>query len=859
MVPESGDGGFDETRSFRVLSPGTVISHYEIIEKIGAGGMGVVYKVLDTKLKRHVALKFLPPHLTQDREAKERFAHEAQAASRLEHHNICNIHEIDETEDGRMFISMACYEGETVKQKMERGLLDISETIDIAIQSAQGLAMAHEKGIIHRDIKPENIIITSDGTVKIMDFGLAKLAGQIGLTVAGTTVGTVAYMSPEQVRGEAIDHRTDIWSLGVMLYEMLTGRLPFKGDHAQAVIYSILNEEPQPVTSLRNDVPIELERIEEKAAAKPPGSRYQSVGALVADLRKVEQDLGFHALRGCDPNTKCRPSIAVLPFANLSPDPEQKYFCDGMAEEIMNALAHVDGLRVVARTSAFSFRGKEVDIRRIGNALCVETLLEGSVRKAGNTLRITAQLINVADGYHLWSERYDRELKDVFAIQDEIAQSIVRALKIELNGRVKRVMGARPTENLDAYQAYLRGLDYTGRPDYSEEDFRLAVQMFERAVELDPGFALAYADLSRAHSALYFHGHDRTEARKSEAKKAVDRALELQAELPDAHLALGYYHYWCHDEYEQALEEFSIAERDLPNDARVLAVVAAILKRQSRFEDTIEHYKKAFELSPRDAGLPHEIGCAYMTMRRYAEAERYYNYSISLAPDQVYGYICKVWNCWLWRGDAEGARAVLEAMPRKVGHAISRRPAAAYYERFRHRLFTRDYEAALEVLTDVPVAFDEGQWWFIPKALLEAHTCHLMGRPERAHVLFRAALDLLGEELRDRPDDYRVHGSLGIVHAGLGQKDDAIREGKLAVKLVPVSKNAVIGPFRVEDLAIIYTLLGEYDAAIDQIEYLLSIPCWMSVSLLCVDPRWDPLRDHPRFQRLLEHGGQADS
>jgi serine/threonine protein kinase len=382
MISEHNDDSLDKTRSFSVLSPGTVISHYKIIEKIGAGGMGVVYKVFDTKLKRYVALKFLPPHLTQDREAKDRFAHEAQAASCLDHHNICNIHEIDETEDGRMFISMACYEGETVEQKMGRGQLDVGEAVDIAIQASLGLAVAHEKGIIHRDIKPANIIITGDGTVKIMDFGLAKLVGQIGLTETGTAVGTVTYMSPEQVRGEVIDRRTDIWALGVLLYEMLTGRLPFKGEHAQAVIYSILNEEPNPVTSLRDEVPIELEQIQKKAASKNPDARYQSAGSLLADLRKVEQELGFHALRGCDPNTKCQPSIAVLPFANLSPDPDQRYFCDGMAEEIMNALAHVDGLRVVARTSAFSFRGKELDIRKIGNALCVETLLEGSVRKA---------------------------------------------------------------------------------------------------------------------------------------------------------------------------------------------------------------------------------------------------------------------------------------------------------------------------------------------------------------------------------------------------------------------------------------------------------------------------------------------
>ncbi|MEE8573198.1 MAG: protein kinase [Gemmatimonadota bacterium] len=830
---------------------GKTISHYKILGKLGEGGMGVVYKAEDTRLGRTVALKLLPRELTLDPAAKERFAREAQAASGLDHPNICTIHEIDETEDGQMFMCLACYSGETVREKIERGQLELEEALDVATQIAEGLREAHIRGIVHRDIKPANIMVTPEGRVKIMDFGLAKLAGQPKLTRVGSTVGTVAYMSPEQARGMDVDHRTDIWSLGAVLYEMLTGKMPFTGGHDQSVIYSILNDEPEPVARLRPDVPAELVSIVDTALARIPGSRYCDAGAMLRDLKNLGSDSDPSAATVEIPRAKSQPSIAVLPFANMSTDPEQEYFCDGMAEEIINALVHVEGVRVVARVSAFAFKDRCEDIREIGKKLNVETLLEGSVRKAGNRLRITAQLVKVSDGYHLWSERYDREMEDVFAIQDEIARNIVDALEIELSGREEHALRVRTTQSIDAYQAYLRGLDYAGRPDYSEDDFRLAVQMFERAVDLDPDFALAYAELSKAHSALYFHGHDRSETSPSLAKAAVDRALELQPALPDAHLALGYYHYWCRQEFGRALAEFAIAERDLHDDARILAVVAAILKRQGKMEQTVEHYKRAFELSPRDASLPHEIGCAFMTMRDYAQAEGYYDRSIAMAPDQVLAYICKAWNYWLWKGDMAGARRTLEAIPHRVTTG-ARRHSVVVFEEFQLELLARNYQRALDALAPAEAAFDEGQWWFIPKSLVEAHTYRLMDDSAHARSKFESALAMLRTEAEKRPSDDRVHASMGIAYAGLGRKEDAISEGEQAVGLMPVSKNAVVGPYRVEDLAFIYALVGEQDKAVDLLESLLSIPSWSSAHMLRLDPRWDPLREHPGFKKLLE-------
>ncbi len=383
---------------------GQTISHYRILEKLGGGGMGVVYKAEDTKLKRTVALKFLPPDLTRDPEAKERFIHEAQAASALDHNNICNIHEIGETDDGQLFIAMACYEGETLKKKIEHEQLPMDKAIDIAIQIAQGLQEAHEHGIVHRDIKPANIIITNDGVAKILDFGLAKFAGQAKLTKTGSTVGTAAYMSPEQARGLDVDHRTDIWSLGVVLFEMLTGKLPFRGDHEAAMLYTIVHEEPAQVLEHRLDIPVGLALTVSRALQKEPKERYQSMRELFNDLKSVSTP-GIQL-------PKQEKSIVVLPFDNLSPDPDQEYFSDGLTEEIISDLSNVRALRVISRSSAMTFKGTKKKIPDIAREVNVQYVLEGSVRKAGNSLRITAQLLDAQKDAHLWAEKYSGTLME---------------------------------------------------------------------------------------------------------------------------------------------------------------------------------------------------------------------------------------------------------------------------------------------------------------------------------------------------------------------------------------------------------------------------------------------------------------
>jgi serine/threonine protein kinase/tetratricopeptide (TPR) repeat protein len=874
---------------------GQTISHYKILEKLGEGGMGIVYKAEDTKLKRTVALKFLPPELMRNPEAKERFLHEAQAAAALEHQNICNIYEIDETED-QTFIVMSCFEGQTLKEKIDSGSLKIDEALKIAIQAAEGLQAAHEKGIVHRDIKSANIMINEKGQVKIMDFGLAKLKGQAKITKEGSTLGTASYMSPEQVQGADVDHRTDSWSLGVVLYEMISGQLPFKGEYEPAVLYSIMNEEPEPLTALRTGVPIELDRIINKALSKDPSERYQHADDMVVDLRallNLSGTLKSKATTKVKPQKKImtitaailiillaasvgfllikqtqtpvpektsdkikiaqRKKIVILPFENLGP-PEDKYFAYGMTEEITSRLAAVSGLGVISRTSAVQYDRKGKTLTQIGQDLGVNYVLEGSIRWARGTggksrVRVTPQLIRVSDDTHLWSERYDRIIEDIFDVQSEIAKHVIHHLDITLLEPEERTLKARPTKNLEAYNAYLRGIEYIRRPTYTEEPLQLALHMFRRAVEIDPGFTLAYVELAKIHSEIYHHGYDRTKERISKAKAAVDRALQLQPDSPEIHLALGYYYYWCHKAYQQALEEFAFARKRLPNETSILEAVAFIQRRQGRFFEAADKLKIAIELSPQNAKFTLELGITYFTLRKYSQAELELDRSISLAPDQVVAYLYKAINYWTWKGDLGKARITLDRMPQK-------NEAHSKYIWYLQESFERNYPAALARLSSSSIDIINIIFVFIPKSQLAGYIHQYMKKADLARISFDSARIVLEKEMKKRPNDPRIHSSLGIVYAALGRKEDAIREGKHAVELYPVSKDAFAGIYRVEDLAHIYVLLGEYDIAIDKLEYLLSIPSWYSVPLLQLDPTYDPLRQHPKFQKLLEKYSQ---
>jgi serine/threonine-protein kinase len=584
--------------------------------------MGVVYKAEDTKLKRTVALKFLPPVFSFNQEAKKRFINEAQAASSLQHNNICNIHDIDETKDGQIFICMDCYEGETLKKKIEQGQIKTDEAIDIVVQVATGLQKAHEKGIIHRDIKPANIFITNDGVVKILDFGLAKLSGQTMMTKMGETVGTIAYMSPEQTRGELVDSRTDIWSLGVLLYEMITGELPFKSEYEQALIYSILNEEPKPVTSLRIDIPMKFAYIIKKALQKDLQKRFQGIGEFLSDLNAVKKN-------GESEAKEVLPSIAVLPFVNMSPDPEDEYFSDGITDDIIAQLSKISELKVISRTSVMQYKGISKNIRQIGQELDVGTVLEGSVRHAGNQVRIVAQLIDARNEGHIWADTYDKEMTQIFAVQSDVAQNIAVALKAKLSSGEKERIEKKQTENTEAYQLYLKGRFYWNKRQV--DDMRTAIEYFKKAIERDPDYALAYAGLASSYIVLSQHGIPQEEC-YAKAQSAATRALGIDSTLAEAYATLGVIVTFHDYDWKGAEKLFIRALEFEPGNPSVHQWYSLTLSFIGRSDEALSEIKRAQELDPLSLIINVNLGRVLYTMGQYDSAiEQYKN---TLALDQ---------------------------------------------------------------------------------------------------------------------------------------------------------------------------------------------------------------------------------
>lgn len=552
------------------LAAGQVITHYRLIEKLAEGGIGVVYKAEDIRLKRNVALKFLHARSLQDPQIRERFIREAQALALLDHPNICTVYEVDEVGDGpqwQTFIAMQYVGGTSLKEKIRQGPLPIPEALDLAIQIGQGLAQAHANGIIHRDIKPANIVLTEDKVPKIVDFGLAiigprpGLEEQLALTTEGKISGTLLYMSPEQLRGRKVDHRTDIWSLGAVLFEIVTGRLPFETTSTDVFIHSLLNESPPAITRLRPDIPIQLERIILRAMAKSPDDRYPNIEEMLSDLRAVAGD-SKKATPGQPivAPTEDLPSIAVLPFRDMSPEHNQGYFCEGIAEEITNAIMQLPGLRVASRSSSFQFV-EAYDVREVGRRLNVTSVLEGSVRRALQKLRVTAQLTNTSNGYQLWSQRYDGTAADIFEIQDEISMGIVKNLDSALVG--DRRPFKRHTDNVEAHNLYLKGRYYWNHrvPDA----IRKSMQTYKQALEIDPNYALAYCGLADCYLVPGYYGNQAPRQVMPLAKAAAEKALSIDSSLAEAHTSLGMVASLYEFDWKKAERHFKLALEANPN------------------------------------------------------------------------------------------------------------------------------------------------------------------------------------------------------------------------------------------------------------------------------------------------------
>jgi len=640
---------------------GQVVAQYRVHEVLGSGGMGVVYRAEDIRLARPVALKFLLPQYSVDAAAKERFLNEARAASALDHPNVCTVYGVGETDRGHLFLAMACYDGDTLKARLARSAIPIPEAIDIARQVLHALGAAHGAGIVHRDLKPGNVMLLPDGSVKILDFGLAKV-DDLTLTGPGLRPGTVAYMSPEQLEGTSVDHRTDLWSLGVVLYEMLAGQRPFGGGHDLSTVYSILHDEPAPPSHVRPDPASIYDAILHRLLRKNRDERYASAaetlrdldatssGAPAADRRRAAAlarrsrrsvltlgVLGVIAAgaailllprigvghrpedqRETTPATNAIPaadarSIAVLPFVDMSPGRDQAYFSDGVTEEILNALVRVPGLRVPARTSSFSFRGRNLQVREIARQLGVANVLEGSVRKDGNRVRITAQLIDARSDTHLWSQTFDREVADVLAVQTEIARTVADALKLRLADA-----RAAPAPSAAAHDLYLQGRFYWNRR--SADDLHRAIQLFDDAVRADPTYARAFAGLAEAYASLPIISSDVTDSvTLAKAEQAATRAIALDSSLAEAYSALGYTYHWQW-RWAEAERAFRRATELDPNDAGARQWYAEHLAKMGRAREAEAEVRRAVMLDPLSPIANVNLGLVLMFDGRYPEA-----------------------------------------------------------------------------------------------------------------------------------------------------------------------------------------------------------------------------------------------
>jgi TolB-like protein/Flp pilus assembly protein TadD len=863
---------------------GETIQHYKIISKLGCGGMGVVYKAEDTKLKRIVVLKFLSSSFPLDKEAKKRFVYEAQFASALDHPNICTIHEITETDDGQSFIVMAYYEGETLKNKIEKGVIDSEEAVKIILQIAEGLKAAHEQGIVHRDIKPANIFITRKGIVKILDFGLAKSSGRTQLTQMGSTVGTISYMSPEQARGEEVDQRTDIWAMGVVMYEMLTRTLPFNAEYDQAVIYSILNEEPD-----LNKAPSELQSILQKTITKLPNDRYQKMDELISDIEIKQNKVAGreHLLfatagrRKISSKTKIitasilaivlalviiylirqggnrsdlisstfkKKMIVVLPFVNLG-SPEDEYFAQGMREEISNKLAELGSIGVISRSSAEKFAKSKKTAKEIGKELGVDYILEGTVQWGKskdkiNRIRIIPQLIRVSDDENIWSDSYDRVINDVFKVQNEIAQNVVSKLGIKILPR-QFASESPPTKNLDAYEYYLEAarLEFD---HISNSDILKSINDYKTAIELDSSFAAAHALLATVYMGSYFYIKRDPEILEK-ISKHLKKARELNPNLAEVHFAQGYdYFYLLPNGLQKALEEFKKTLEIRPNNAEANLAIGIIYFYLGKYDLELPFFLKAFSLDPLNPRYSSAVGVAYNYRRDYKNAEKYYKRAIELASNESALYVELVHNYIDWKGDTKLARQIVKRMNNNK-----------YLELYSNillylNILDRSFNEVLRQLKTSKKEFEDSYFRFTPNSQMIALIYKYLKKDKLSRIYFDSSKIELEKKFLTNPEDIRFPLSLSITYAGLGEKSKSLAAFNKALKLAPKNVEILSKVTQVNYLARIYTLVGDYDNAFKQINYLLSNYTGFSVNRLKLDPTYDPLRNLPGYNTIIE-------
>ena len=759
--------------------------------------------------------------------------------------------------------------------------LDFDRIINLALQICEGLASAHESGVIHRDIKPNNIVVDEKNRLRLLDFGLAAVKGAEQLTRAGTTMGTVQYMSPEQVQGKAIDHRTDLFSLGVVIYELITGRTPYSRDNEAASLNAILQDEPEPIARYKSNVPEELQRIVSKLLEKDPSMRYQSAQGVASDFKlmvsrshvSMASQMVVQKRRGPTwffavaalvlvialayffaqwmpvATNDGKKMLAVLPFENLGLL-EDEYFADGITEEILVNLSQLSGLSVISRSSTNKYKGSDKSLKQIGKELGVDYILMGTIRWDKSTkeerLRINPRLVQVSTDINLWADRYTVVLNDIFAVQASVARKVAEALDITLLVTEQEAVTRQVTDDPEAYDYYLRGNQYY---DATNDGLRNAEAMYQSAIKLEPEFALAYAKLGMVHTQMYWYYHDRSPERLAAAREAVDRSIEFAPDLAEAHFALGWFYYHGDRNYEEALKQFALTAQAQPGNSDVIYATAQVQRRQGRWSSAVNNFRQVVLADPRSAWRASEFAGTLVSLREYAESEKYFDRAISLAPDLRFAHFQKTLMCLVRDGHTENARQVIAAALR-----TNERWTEITYLEIVLDMVDRDYDHALEFLSmaggsSAMIATGTAEY-YIQKGDIYRH----QGSTDYRQY-YDSAITVLLDQITSGTDPYPhyLHIFLGKAYACSGQKEDAIREGLLAVECLSVSEDAFIGPDLVAVLAEIYCLVGEYDLAVDQLEYLLSIPSWTSATYIATWPEYEPLHNHPRFRVLVEN------
>jgi len=874
------------------------LGDYELLEEVGRGGQGVVFRARQKSLNRTVALKVISLGQWASKAHLKRFRLEAEAAARLEHPGIVPIHEVGER-DGSCYFSMKFIEGGQLDEIVRREPMPIRQGAELIAKVARTVHYAHEHGILHRDIKPGNILLDANGEPHLTDFGLARLVeSESSVTHTLEVLGTPSYMAPEQAVGNntAVSSATDVYGLGAVLYQLLTGHPPFAGGTTYETIKLLLDTEPRQPRLLNPKIDRDLTTICLKCLEKDPQRRYSSALALSEDLERwlkhepirarrtgifsrgrkwirrnptsalliaslvaLASAAGWIVWKSGFVQHPVTTGIAVLPFENLSEEKEYGFFADGVQDDILIKLAKIADLKVISRTSVMQYRGKQ-NVHEIGDALRVSHVLEGTVRRSGGKVHVNAQLVDARTDTGVWAEQYDRDLSDVFAIETEVAQSIVSRLKAKISASEKLTIAERPTKDLAAYDLYVRAAALIDKATYEEgeeqtkNDFQ-AVDLLNQAVTRDPSFLLAYCRLAEAHDALYFRGDDRTPNRLALAKAAIDAAFRLKPDSGEAHFALADHLYHGYFDYDRARDELAIALRTLPNNARIFDLSAPIDRRQGRWHDAVHNHERAMELDPRNVTTLIAAAVTYRSLRDYRQALAIFDRIIALEPKDILYRLRRA------RVEVR-ERADLRPMQDVLGKNFTDNPALLRThpsDCFLVALWARDPVAADNVLAATAAMTDNafgarGNSVAFSHAYAKGLVARMKGDGDGARAAFNAARAEQEKVVRAQPDDLTQSVELcllGLIDAALGRKQEALSEGRRAVELLPLTKNALDGADILYFYAVICAEVGERDLAIEQLKTVAKIPAGASYGELRLDPLWDPLRGDPRFEKIV--------